>query len=62
MTFEALLGEAEVVAGRVACPRSAPDCLANFEVLPAPDDWIVAGVCAYVPQVGPVIYTIFLII
>ncbi|KAJ7489160.1 multidrug resistance-associated ABC transporter [Mycena latifolia] len=45
-----LLGEAEVVAGEITCPRSAPDCLAGFTELPASGEWVVAGVCAYVPQ------------
>ncbi|KAJ6598201.1 multidrug resistance-associated ABC transporter [Mycena vulgaris] len=46
----ALLGEAEVVAGEVKCPCSAPNVLASFTELPVPNEWIVAGVCAYVPQ------------
>ncbi|KAL1738850.1 ABC transporter type 1, transmembrane domain-containing protein, partial [Schizophyllum fasciatum] len=52
----ALLGEADVLAGQLSCPRSPPDALAVFAKeaeekgsIP-PDSWIVAGVCAYVPQ------------
>ena len=48
----ALLGEADLLAGQIISPRSPPDCLANFSELTfIPDDeWIVRGVCAYVPQ------------
>ncbi|KAJ6551152.1 hypothetical protein B0H19DRAFT_1156687 [Mycena capillaripes] len=46
----ALLGEVEVTAGRVMCPRSAPDFLASFSELPTSEEWVVPGVCAYVPQ------------
>ncbi|KAJ7666515.1 P-loop containing nucleoside triphosphate hydrolase protein [Mycena rosella] len=42
----ALLGEADVVAGQMTCPRSPPDSLASFA------DWVVPGMCAYVPQVS----------
>ncbi|KAJ6482536.1 multidrug resistance-associated ABC transporter [Mycena sanguinolenta] len=46
----ALLGEAEVTAGQAVCPRSAPDFLAGCTEIPTPEDWVVPGVCAYVPQ------------
>ncbi|KAF7377450.1 Multidrug resistance-associated ABC transporter [Mycena sanguinolenta] len=46
----ALLGETEIIAGQVVCPRSAPDFLAGCTEIPSPEDWIVAGGCAYVPQ------------
>ncbi|KAG6333895.1 hypothetical protein ID866_5197 [Astraeus odoratus] len=47
----ALLGEADVLAGQVICPRSPPDALAQFaKQVVLPEDWIVKGVCAYVPQ------------
>lgn len=50
-TCLALLGEADVLAGQVLCPRSPPDVLASFsEKAAAPEDWVVKGVCAYVPQ------------
>ncbi|KAL1665993.1 P-loop containing nucleoside triphosphate hydrolase protein [Schizophyllum commune] len=51
-----LLGEADVLAGQLSCPRSPPDALAVFareaeeKGFIAPDSWIVPGVCAYVPQ------------
>ncbi|KAL4079580.1 hypothetical protein J3A83DRAFT_4368342 [Scleroderma citrinum] len=47
----ALLGEADVLAGQVVCPRSPPDTLARFagQHVP-PEEWIVKNVCAYVPQ------------
>ncbi|KAH9478408.1 ABC transporter 7 [Psilocybe cubensis] len=47
----ALLGEADILAGQVLCPQSPPDSLASFSnVKPSPEDWVVDGVCAYVPQ------------
>jgi ABC-type multidrug transport system fused ATPase/permease subunit len=47
----ALLGEADVLTGQVLCPRSPPDVLAQFATQKVADeDWIVPGVCAYVPQ------------
>ncbi|OAX31449.1 hypothetical protein K503DRAFT_860742, partial [Rhizopogon vinicolor AM-OR11-026] len=48
----ALLGEADIITGQVVCPRSPPDalaCFANQKV--TKEQWIVPGVCAYVPQV-----------
>ncbi|GLB42389.1 putative atp-binding cassette transporter [Lyophyllum shimeji] len=47
----ALLGEADVLTGQVLCPRSPPDSLASFagELVPKAE-WIVKGICAYVPQ------------
>ncbi|KAF8802271.1 multidrug resistance-associated ABC transporter [Phlegmacium glaucopus] len=47
----ALLGEADILAGQVLCPRSPPDSLATFSGGKiCKDDWVVSGVCAYVPQ------------
>ena len=49
---KALLGEADLLAGQVSCPRSPPNIIASFEgVVPPPEEWIVNGACAYVPQV-----------
>lgn len=46
-----LLGEADLLTGQLVCPRSPPDALANFAGQKVSDeDWIVKGVCAYVPQ------------
>ncbi|KAF8842919.1 P-loop containing nucleoside triphosphate hydrolase protein [Paxillus ammoniavirescens] len=47
----ALLGEADILAGQVICPRSPPDILASLsgKMVP-PEQWVVKGVCAYVPQ------------
>ncbi|KAJ7190424.1 multidrug resistance-associated ABC transporter [Mycena pura] len=45
----ALLGEAEVLAGSVMCPRSPVNALASLNS-PTKEDWVVQGVCAYVPQ------------
>lgn len=47
----ALLGESDVLTGQVICPRSPPDALASFVGQSiSNEDWIVPGVCAYVPQ------------
>ncbi|KAG6899520.1 hypothetical protein C0995_005779, partial [Termitomyces sp. Mi166 len=46
-----LLGETDVLAGQTLCPRSPPDSLASFaNVHASKEEWIVQGVCAYVPQ------------
>jgi ABC-type multidrug transport system fused ATPase/permease subunit len=47
----ALLGEADILTGQIICPRSPPDALmayAKAEI--AGEDWVVDGMCAYVPQ------------
>ncbi|KAG8756217.1 hypothetical protein FRC12_010638 [Ceratobasidium sp. 428] len=48
----ALLGEADVLSGQVVTPRSPPDTLAHLNTQMDLNDsnWIVQGVCAYVPQ------------
>lgn len=48
----ALLGEADLLAGQIMCPRSPPDALATFadQIVPQ-EEWVLKGVCAYVPQV-----------
>jgi hypothetical protein len=47
----ALLGEADLLAGQILCPRSPPNILASFQgVIPSEDKWVVPNVCAYVPQ------------
>ncbi|KAJ7265915.1 P-loop containing nucleoside triphosphate hydrolase protein [Mycena haematopus] len=49
----ALLGEAEVVAGQMTCPRSPPAFLASCSNKKISEkDWLVEGMCAYVPQVS----------
>ena len=49
----ALLGETDILTGQVLCPRSPPDSLASFtNVWVSQEEWIVDGVCAYVPQVA----------
>ncbi|KAJ8693740.1 hypothetical protein PTI98_008710 [Pleurotus ostreatus] len=46
-----LLGEADILTGQVLCPRSPPDSLASYAGKSIPkEDWVVEGVCAYVPQ------------
>jgi hypothetical protein len=50
--YLALLGEADLLTGQVLCPRSPPDSLASFaDVLVPEEEWVVDGICAYVPQV-----------
>jgi ABC-type multidrug transport system fused ATPase/permease subunit len=45
-----LLGEADLLAGQVLCPRSPPDAIASFDEHITPKDWVIDGICAYVPQ------------
>jgi hypothetical protein len=48
----ALLGEADLLTGQLICPRSPPDTIASFVGKYVSDEeWVVPGVCAYVPQV-----------
>ncbi|KAI9441690.1 ATP-binding cassette transporter [Lactarius indigo] len=47
----ALLGEADLLTGQMLCPQTPPDAIASFiGVVPSPGEWVVDGVCAYVPQ------------
>lgn len=47
----ALLGEADLLTGQMLCPRSPPNALAAFaDVHPNKEEWVVQGMCAYVPQ------------
>ncbi|KAI8972894.1 ATP-binding cassette transporter [Trametes punicea] len=47
----ALLGEADLLSGQMICPRSPPDTIARFAGVVVPqEEWVVSGVCAYVPQ------------
>ncbi|KAF8178262.1 multidrug resistance-associated ABC transporter [Pholiota molesta] len=47
----ALLGEAEILSGRMNCPRTPPDSLSVVPHLTIQkEDWIVDGACAYVSQ------------
>ncbi|KAJ7717035.1 multidrug resistance-associated ABC transporter [Mycena metata] len=47
----ALLGEADLLTGQMLCPRSPPNSLAGFtDILPSKEEWVVQGMCAYVPQ------------
>ena len=51
-----LLGEADLLAGQIQCPRSPPDALASFAGVAVPKEkWIVDGICAYVPQVSEIV-------
>ena len=47
----ALLGEADVLAGQVLCPRSAPDSYLSLSEVDVTEPWVMDGICAYVPQV-----------
>ncbi|KAJ7255868.1 multidrug resistance-associated ABC transporter [Mycena haematopus] len=47
----ALLGEADLLSGQMLCPRSPPNSLAAFtDVHVSKEEWVVQGICAYVPQ------------
>ncbi|KAF8627345.1 hypothetical protein AX15_004416 [Amanita polypyramis BW_CC] len=47
----ALLGEADILAGQLMCPRSPPDSIASFiGKTISREQWVVEGLCAYVPQ------------
>ncbi|EJC97742.1 multidrug resistance-associated ABC transporter [Fomitiporia mediterranea MF3/22] len=51
LLLQALLGEADVLVGRVSCPRSPPNTIGSFSgIIPPPENWIVNGTCAYVSQ------------
>lgn len=52
LLLTALLGEADILTGQMRTTRSPPDALATFGDLPfiPSHDWIVPGICAYVPQ------------
>lgn len=45
-----LLGEADLLTGRMACPRSAPNAMGSLSAPENDEDWLVPGVTAYVPQ------------
>ncbi|KAF7983210.1 hypothetical protein HWV62_23484 [Athelia sp. TMB] len=49
----ALLGEADLLAGQIVAPRSSPDFLATRgKQVKAGEEWVLPGVCGYVPQVA----------
>ncbi|KAF9031702.1 multidrug resistance-associated ABC transporter [Hymenopellis radicata] len=50
LLLHALLGEADILTGQMLCPRSPPDAIASLQDVYRTEDWIVQGVCAYVPQ------------
>jgi ABC-type multidrug transport system fused ATPase/permease subunit len=46
-----LLGEADVLAGQLLCPRSPPDSIASYtDSVITKGKWIMQGSTAYVPQ------------
>ncbi|KAJ3746747.1 multidrug resistance-associated ABC transporter [Lentinula detonsa] len=45
-----LLGEADILAGQMFCPRSPPNIMTSFATVGTGESWIIQGVCAYVPQ------------
>ena len=56
ISFQALLGEADLLTGQLTCPRTPPDTIASFAGVEVPEEeWLVQGVCAYVPQVRSVL-------
>jgi hypothetical protein len=46
----ALLGEADLLAGQLVCPRSKLDAMSNFDANATESNWLVKAVSAYVPQ------------
>ncbi|KAE9407953.1 ATP-binding cassette transporter [Gymnopus androsaceus JB14] len=46
----ALLGEADILAGQMFCPRSPSNIMTSFTTVAPGESWIIHGVCAYVPQ------------
>lgn len=50
LLLSGLLGEADLVAGQVKCPRSRPDMMSNFGANVADEEWVLPGMVAYVPQ------------
>ncbi|KAK1225083.1 hypothetical protein PQX77_011952 [Marasmius sp. AFHP31] len=46
----ALLGETDILAGQLFCPRSPPNAIASYAQIKPDEEWIVKGLCAYVPQ------------
>ncbi|KAJ7104459.1 multidrug resistance-associated ABC transporter [Mycena belliarum] len=55
----ALLGEADLLTGQMLCPRSPPNALAAFaDVHPNKEEWVVQGMCAYVPQVQNILFSL----
>ncbi|WWD04597.1 hypothetical protein V865_002668 [Kwoniella europaea PYCC6329] len=45
-----LLGEADLLAGQVICPRSSPDSMGYSEKEISDADWIIPNLVAFVPQ------------
>ncbi|KAG2008510.1 ATP-binding cassette transporter [Coprinopsis cinerea AmutBmut pab1-1] len=45
-----LLGEADILSGQILCPRSPPDSIASSANAGLRGEWVVEGLCAYVPQ------------
>lgn len=51
LLLNGLLGEADLIAGDLACPRSSPDLMDSFGVGKiSPEDWVIQDMVAYVPQ------------
>lgn len=45
-----LLGEADLLTGRMDCPRSAPNVMGTAAQSITEEDWIIKSMLAYVPQ------------
>lgn len=50
LLLNGLLGEADLLAGHMDCPRSDPDAMAHHARKVDDADWIVPEMTAYVPQ------------
>ena len=51
LLLNGLLGEADVLAGQLSCPRSSPDLMAAFESSSIKaENWVIPGMVGYVPQ------------
>ncbi len=52
LLLQGLLGEADLLAGQIICPRSAPNGMSDYGATIKEEDWIVPGTTAYASQVA----------
>ncbi|KAF8888603.1 P-loop containing nucleoside triphosphate hydrolase protein [Infundibulicybe gibba] len=45
-------GKTLMLLGQMLCPQSPPDSLASFSTIVPKEEWVMPGICAYVPQPG----------
>ncbi|WVQ74986.1 hypothetical protein IAR50_004594 [Cryptococcus sp. DSM 104548] len=50
LLLSGLLGEADLVAGNLVCPRSSPDAMQKAAEWTGDNDWIIPNLVGYVPQ------------